>query len=431
MFRIARHFLLVGFGFAAFAGQAHAQFNNPFKTPKIETPKFQAPKLPPVHLPPVHLPSPPPVKLPPVHVPQVKLPPVHVPPVHLPPVPDVKVPTVKLPPVKLPPVKVPPLITLKPPQPTVFTDPPSTPSIGKKPNGGTQVGPQLGNSTPGIVIPPTQKPPVKPPVPGPGTKPNTNVTVVVVPTGLLGGFNRPNGGGRPPVVVNPQPLVVPQPVVVNPEPVVVPQPVVTPEPVQTAGGTETPAAAANANALRVKERFLDGAAAQAGIQLGDILIAAGGKRLKTVEDLEAVSAMKVKLDVVYLDSTNNKLATCQLTGDGASFGVAVDPVAIDLEEEQPAETEQAIPEGTPTALQITEVTPRGPAARAGLQVGDVIVAIGGKRVETIEALNAALLRGIEVEVLFVNPEDGKADTRKLKVTADVGLAVKRIAVAEK
>ncbi|MFO0825551.1 MAG: PDZ domain-containing protein [Gemmataceae bacterium] len=269
-------------------------------------------------------------------------------------------------------------------------------------------------------------------VPGPGTKPNTNVTVVVVPTGLLGGFNG-LGGGRPPVVVNPQPLVVPQPVVVNPEPVVVPQPVVTPEPVQTTGGTETPAVAGNANALRVKERFLDGAAAQAGIQLGDILIAAGGKRLKTVEDLEAVAAMKVKLDVVYLDSTNNKLATCQLTGDGASFGVAVDPVAIDLEEEeeQPAETEQAIPEGTPTALQITEVTPRGPAARAGLQVGDVIVAIGGKRVETIEALNAALLRGIEVEVLFVNPEDGKAETRKLKVTAEVGLSVKRIAVAEK
>ncbi|MFO0825553.1 MAG: hypothetical protein U0792_20935 [Gemmataceae bacterium] len=42
MFRIARHFLLAGFGFAAFAGPAHAQFNNPFKTPKIETPKFQA-----------------------------------------------------------------------------------------------------------------------------------------------------------------------------------------------------------------------------------------------------------------------------------------------------------------------------------------------------------------------------------------------------
>jgi hypothetical protein len=393
-----------------------------------------------VKLPPVKVPE---VKLPPVKLPSVKLPPapdvhvprlsdIKVPPVKLPPVPDVKVPTVKLPPVKLPPVKVPPLITLKPPQPTVFTDPPSTPSIGKKPNGGTQVGPQLGNSTPGIVIPPTQKPPVKPPVPGPGTKPNTNVTVVVVPTGLLGGFNGlGGGGGRPPVVVNPQPLVVPQPVVVNPEPVVVPQPAVTPEPVQPTAGTETPAAAANANALRVKERFLDGAAAQAGIQLGDILIAAGGKRLKTVEDLEAASAMKVKLDVVYLDSTNNKLATCQLTGDGASFGVAVDPVAIDLEEEQPAEMEQPIPEGTPTALQITEVTPRGPAARAGLQVGDVIVAIGGKRVETLEALNTALLRGLEVEVLFVNPDDGKADTRKLKVTADVGLAVKRIAVAEK
>ena len=484
MSRIARRFLLAGFGFAVFAGNAR-RVQVPgapsLPAPRLpDLPKLPPVKLPPVHVPPVHLPSPPklppvrpteppihlppvklqPVKLPPapevhvprlsdikvppvklptvnvppVHVPDVKLPTVKIPPVHVPDVklptvkvppirvPDVKVPTVNLPTVKLPPIGFP---TLKPPTPTVFTDPESGPS--RKPNGPKPAGPTLGNSVPGI--PTNPKPPTPP---GVATKPNVNVNVVVIPTGLLGGLNRPGGVGPGPVIVNPQPVVVdPQPVVSPGQPVVVPDP--TPEPIQTEATAETPAQAGNTTALRVKERYLDGVAAKAGIQIGDILISAGGKRLRTAEDLQAAAA-KGKLDVVYFDAENNKVATCQLTGEDGGFGIMVEAVAINLdeEEENTATPEPAIPEGTPTALQVAEVTARGPAARAGLQPGDVIVAVGGKRVETVAALAAALKAGGEVDVLFVNPEDGKADTRKIKVVnGDIGVTVKLVAVSEK
>ena len=87
----------------------------------------------------------------------------------------------------------------------------------------------------------------------------------------------------------------------------------------------------------------------------------------------------------------------------------------------------------PTAVQVSTLTPRGPAARAGLQVGDVIVAVNGKRVATPAELTAALkAAGDEVEIMCVNPDDGKADTRKVKLTAgEAGVVVQTVAVSEK
>ena len=75
---------------------------------------------------------------------------------------------------------------------------------------------------------------------------------------------------------------------------------------------------------------------------------------------------------------------------------------------------------------------RSSAARAGIQVGDVIVSVNGKRVSTPTDFAAALKGGTEVEIVFVNGEDGKAETRKVKVVeGGVGVTGQLVAVSEK
>ncbi len=54
------------------------------------------------------------------------------------------------------------------------------------------------------------------------------------------------------------------------------------------------------------------------------------------------------------------------------------------------ETHQVNPEGAPAGVTVSDVTKNGPAAQAGLQAGDIITAIDGTAVDTVDALTTIL-----------------------------------------
>ncbi|MBA4187681.1 MAG: hypothetical protein C0467_06635 [Planctomycetaceae bacterium] len=408
------------------------------KPPKIEVPTIKPPKfdIPTVKPPTINVPKPPKIDIPTVKPPTINIP--KPPKIDVPDFTVLKPPTINIPKpptINIPTIKIPPLITLKPaPYSTLPVEPdsPRPPGVVKPQNNQ-----QLGNSVPGLEVPTKPKPP-KPPVPNPNTGPKPPQPPIIIIPPLVLPPVKPQPQVIPPQLIPPQvippqpPQVIPpQPQVIPPQ-VIPPQPPVNPEPTPQ---SEPPAPETASNALRVSERVLDAAAAKAGIELGDILLKVGDQRVKTEADLKAaLEAARGKLVVTYFNPRDNKVESRELTPDAGSIGVSVEAVTVDLQEEEapqpPAEPE--VPEGE-TAVQVTEVVPRSAAARAGIQNGDVIVAVNGKRVSTPTQLTAMLeAAGEEAEVVYVNPEDGKAETKKLKITAgSIGVKGRAVAVAEK
>jgi hypothetical protein len=271
------------------------------------------------------------------------------------------------------------------------------------------------------------------PIPGPVGRP-----VVTIPGGL-----RHHHPHYRPVITIPVPVAVPvggPTVVVESPPVVVAPPA---PPVVDGTTTEVPVTAAgqpsggNTTAIKITEVLARGPAARAGLQPGDIVLKIDDRRVKTCDELRAAVTRASKVVVLFYNPDDQKLDTREVPVADGKIGIMMEEIPVNLEEEPP-------PAGTgtgpvvaaaaagPTAPQIAEVVPRGPAARAGLQVGDVIVAVDGKRVSTPAALSAALKSAAEVEVLFVNPDTGKSEFRKLRpANGDVGLTTKAVPVAEK
>jgi S1-C subfamily serine protease len=70
------------------------------------------------------------------------------------------------------------------------------------------------------------------------------------------------------------------------------------------------------------------------------------------------------------------------------------------------------PDGQPAGVGIATVTPGGPAAKAGLQPGDVITAVNGTATPDTEALAAVLagLRPGQQASLSVTKADGSTAT---------------------
>jgi serine protease Do len=90
------------------------------------------------------------------------------------------------------------------------------------------------------------------------------------------------------------------------------------------------------------------------------------------------------------------------------LGVAVQPITPELAEALALETQEG-------AL-IAQVTPESPAARAGLERGDVIVRFGSKEIRRMRELPravAAVAPGTEVEVVLLH--DGERETKKVTV----------------
>jgi len=140
-------------------------------------------------------------------------------------------------------------------------------------------------------------------------------------------------------------------------------------------------------------------AAKAGIEAGDIITAVNDTQIKDSRDLARTVSMmapgsSVKLDVLH-------------KGQSKTVTVAIGEMPNDRQAKSGAERQPNAPAGTPhiglsvapagevdgagqNGVVVTAVDPQGPAAERGIQIGDVILNVGGKAVASLGDVRTAL-----------------------------------------
>ena len=167
---------------------------------------------------------------------------------------------------------------------------------------------------------------------------------------------------------------------------------------------DTPEGALVANVER------GGPAEKAGLQAGDVIRKVNGQTIVSSGDLPAVISLAMPGDKITLDvwrNGGNKQISAQL--GGASDKVA--KAAADKGEPQQGKLGLALrplqpgeARGTDGGLLIQEVS--GPAERAGVEAGDVLLAVNGAPVKSIEQVREAVAKSTKsVALLVLRGED--------------------------
>ena len=168
--------------------------------------------------------------------------------------------------------------------------------------------------------------------------------------------------------------------------------------------------------LRVTAVEADGPAAKAGIQVGDTVRSMDGAIVRTPEQLRAAAEAKKpgeRVTITY-ERNDRELRAEVVLGD-ANASAAANPTRTPVPSNTPVPGQPNIPaqsrggrlgvtvqQITPQLQQrlnltrdsgvvVTEVMPDSPAAAAGVQRGDVILAIGATSVGTVQELQRAVL----------------------------------------
>jgi serine protease Do len=162
----------------------------------------------------------------------------------------------------------------------------------------------------------------------------------------------------------------------------------------------------------------DGPAAKAGLQPGDVILAVNNKPIERYGELSGqIAAMKPGADAMLdvwrggkRQSVNVKVTELKeqqqqaklggkqkdrATNQASQFGLTVRPL-------DPQEKEQAETQGN---LVVEEVT--GPAASAGVQPGDIILGVNGKRVKTVKELQDEAKSSGKNVALLIQREDAQ------------------------
>jgi len=163
----------------------------------------------------------------------------------------------------------------------------------------------------------------------------------------------------------------------------------------------------------------DGPAAKAGLQPGDVILGVNGKPIERYGELSGnIAAMKpgtdASLDVwrggkkiavtVKVTELKEQQQTAK-SGGGKQKEHATNQAAqlgLTVRQLDPQEKEQAETQGN---LVVEEVT--GPAASAGVQPGDIILGVNGKRVKTVTELQEAAKSSGKNVALLIQREDAQ------------------------
>jgi S1-C subfamily serine protease len=152
--------------------------------------------------------------------------------------------------------------------------------------------------------------------------------------------------------------------------------------------------------LRVDSRFVlrvtsverGGPAQTAGLEVGDVIAAADGKEITSANQLTELAAKGDKVSLVVVDVNTGRGARVELdprggdeTAPSADPSPAAQPPRVTL-----GLSAEPVTLGTRSALKVTRVDPAGPAAKAGLEPGDIVVAANGAPTTGVEQLLSAL-----------------------------------------
>jgi serine protease Do len=145
-----------------------------------------------------------------------------------------------------------------------------------------------------------------------------------------------------------------------------------------------------------------GPAKKAGLQQGDIIIEIGSEKIKNVNQLRNFVAgiapgketeisviregKKISSKVTVGELPNNPVGeTTESNGLNEDLGLTVE----EYDESSPRRPRS----GKTRGLVIVEVDPQGLAARSGLQPGDIVSSVNGKRVDTVDAFRTEIQKG--------------------------------------
>jgi serine protease Do len=157
-----------------------------------------------------------------------------------------------------------------------------------------------------------------------------------------------------------------------------------------------------------------GPADKAGVKEGDIIVGVDGRKIESDVELPAIISAIAPGKETQLEiwrDRNVRRLTARVVemkpeGEGstspAGSGGTAEPASLGLSVRplQPDERQQVDTEGT---LVVEEV--EGPAARAGIQPGDIILGVNGTRVKTAAELSAAAKKSGKVVALQVQRGD--------------------------
>ena len=161
----------------------------------------------------------------------------------------------------------------------------------------------------------------------------------------------------------------------------------------------------DADGLVVTDVREDSAAAQAGLQTGDVLTTLDGKPLRSVQALRNAEGLMplgstLKLGVLRNGTAREVRATLQAEKQVSVDGADLDPR---LRGVRFSELDSAL---RGQGVAVSAVEPGSRAALSGLDSGDVVVAVGNQRIPSLNALRGLARAQPRQLVLVVADEDG-------------------------
>ena len=170
--------------------------------------------------------------------------------------------------------------------------------------------------------------------------------------------------------------------------------------------------------LKVTSTEPGGPAQRAGIEPGDVIVAANERELTGLDQLDALAKQGGTLNLVVLDINSGKGARVAVDLTGAKAG---GPVAVNPNQPAPAPPKRSlgfsaepVSLGLRTGMKIVTVDKGSLAETAGFEPGDIITAINDVRVTSVETLAAALHKsGPELRVTVRDSRTNKDTVLKI------------------